>query len=181
MRYFILTLFVLMVSFPAYAEKPLGQGDSVPTISLSDQNGVVQTWDGLYGKKGVVVVFYRSAAWCPYCQSQLIELGRNKEKFDREGYNLVGVSYDSVEKLKKFDNKFNPDFPLLSDEGSRLIEEFGIMDDSHKEGSFAFGVPKPAIYVVRKNGIIQSVLSEEGYKIRPEIADIMASIQKGNE
>lgn len=181
MRYVMLILFTVMISFPAYAEKPLQAGDVIPTIELNDQNGVVQTAEALYGDKGAVLVFYRSAAWCPYCQSQLIELGRNKDKFEREGYSIVGVSYDSVDKLKKFDSKFNPEFTLLSDTDSRLIQKFGIIDDSHKEGSFAFGVPKPTIYIIGKNGVIQSILAEEGYKLRPEIADVIAEIQAINQ
>lgn len=180
MHYLILIAFSLLMAVPAYAQdsqQALAQGDQIPAFSLQDQNGDTQSASDLYGDKGAVIVFYRSADWCPYCQSQLIELGRNKEKFYNEGYNLVGISYDSVEKLKKFDSKFNPAFPLLSDKGSTTIKAFGMMDDSHKEGSFAFGVPKPAIYVVAKNGVIQSVLREEGYKIRPEIDDVLNVIK----
>lgn len=181
MRYFILALFMFVITIPAYADTPLTKGENIPSIALQDQNGEARIWDDLIGKRGAVIVFYRSAEWCPYCQAQLIELGRNKDKFDRSGYHLIGISYDSVEKLKKFDNKYNLDFPFLSDPESETIKQFGILDESHKEGSFAYGVPQPTIYVVSKTGIVQDILAEEGYKNRPQVDVIIDSIESVNQ
>lgn len=176
-------LFAILISFialPSYANATVKVGDMVPTIKLYDQYGGQRMWDDLKGEKGVVLVFFRSADWCPYCQAQLIDLRNNKEKFEKAGYSIVGVSYDSIEKLKKFDDKRALGFALLSDSESKLIMEFGIFDTSYVEGSFAYGVPRPTVYVVGKDGAVDAILAEETYKTRPQVDSIMEAIKAAN-
>ena len=49
-------------------------GTRVPDFSLIDQRGQSRTLSSLMGPKGLMLVFYRSADWCPYCKTQLAEL-----------------------------------------------------------------------------------------------------------
>src|SRR4051812_46906013 len=49
-------------------------GTRVPDFSLRDQQGQSRTLSSLMGPKGLMLVFYRSADWCPYCKTQLAEL-----------------------------------------------------------------------------------------------------------
>ena len=49
-------------------------GDRVPDFALKDQTGKVRTLSSVMGPKGLMLVFYRSADWCPYCKTQLAEL-----------------------------------------------------------------------------------------------------------
>jgi cytochrome oxidase Cu insertion factor (SCO1/SenC/PrrC family) len=49
-------------------------GSTVPNFSLSDQNGRTRTLRSLMGPKGLMLVFSRSADWCPYCKTQLVEI-----------------------------------------------------------------------------------------------------------
>jgi len=46
-------------------------GSRVPDFTLFDQKGQSQTLASLMGPKGLMLVFYRSADWCPYCKTQL--------------------------------------------------------------------------------------------------------------
>ncbi len=170
---FILMLFIVT---PLSAAEAVKVGDIIPTIKLYDQYGGERMWDNLSGEKGAVLVFVRSADWCPYCQAQLIDLSHNKEKFEKAGFSIVGISYDPVEKLKKFADKRDPGFVLLSDPDSSLIRDFGIFDDSHVKGSFAYGVPRPTVYVVGKDGAVDAILAEESYKTRPQLDSIMDAI-----
>ncbi len=150
---------------------------SLPTnLELPDHRGKTRSFEDMTGENGLVIVFFRSAEWCPYCQVQLLELQMNKERFDELGYNLVGVSYDNLHVLDLFYTRKNLDFPLLGDPKSKTIRAFGILNEEHKEGSFAYGVPHPTIYIVDKNKQVLKTLSEEGYKKRPEIDDIIAAI-----
>lgn len=41
-------------------------GQTVPDFSLSDQTGKVWTRASIMGPKGALLLFYRSADWCPY-------------------------------------------------------------------------------------------------------------------
>jgi len=177
MKLFLMAFLISFISAPSFAEDAVKAGDTIPTIKLYDQYGGERMLDDLTGEEGALLVFVRSVDWCPYCQAQLIDLRNHKEKFEKAGYNIVGISYDSIEKLKKFHDKHDPGFALLSDKNSMLIKEFGIFDASHKEGSFAHGVPKPAVYVIDKNGKVHGVLTEESYKKRPQVDAIMEVIE----
>jgi len=183
MKIFIMALMVLpIILFNQNANaqiKTLDVGDNVPSdIVLQNQEGEDAALNGLSGDKGTVIVFHRSAKWCPYCQAQLINLKANQKDIEATGYNIVAISYDSVDDLNAFSMKRKIDYPLLSDKGSETIKAFGIFNTEHKEGSFAYGVPYPAVYVVNKDGAIKGVLREDGYKKRPEVSDILEVIEK---
>ena len=172
---------LLLTFHPAQAEKMIAVGDTVPvTAALPDQTGTMQNLKDLYGENGALLVFYRSADWCPYCKAQLIELRNEAQKIESHGLNIIGISYDPVEKLARFAEKRDIDFRLLSDKDSTVIRQFGILDETQREGSFAYGVPKPAVYVVDEKGIINAILAEDSYKTRPQIDVIMDEIFKMN-
>ena len=152
-------------------------GQTIPTnLELSNQNGDTQSFESITGKKGLVLIFVRSADWCPYCQVQMLDLKNDAGKIIEHGYNIVTVSYDAPDVLKAFADKY--DFPLtmLSDSDSQTIKAFGILNEKFASDHFAYGVPHPYVYVIGNDKIIQAVLSEEGYKKRPQISAIKQAI-----
>jgi len=183
MKNLIIVLLVMIFSLASTTSqaqtKRLDVADNIPeNIILKNQLGEGADLNSLYGDKGMVMVFYRSAAWCPYCQAQLINLKAYQDDIEAKGYNIVAISYDAVEELKKFSDKRKISFPLLSDANSETIKAFGILNEEHEVGSFAYGVPHPAVYVVNKDGSIKGVLHEDGYKKRPEVSAILEVIEK---
>ena len=170
--------FLLPVTAIAASASALSTGDKAPvSLALQDQNGTQQTLETLSGQKGITLVFVRSADWCPYCQSQILDLNDSAGEFEQKGYPLVVLSYDSVEKLGKFNKKHQVDITLLSDPMSSVIRDFGILNMEHAKGSFAYGVPHPAVYVIGKDGTIQAKYTEEGYKKRPAKQSILGGIE----
>ncbi len=181
MRYAILILVFFMFPIALHAQdlKPAAVGEVIPhSLGLKDQNGEAKTFENLTGENGLVIVFVRSADWCPYCQVQMLDM-RNGEAdvITDQGYNIVTLSYDAPETLKKFSERYNFPFTMLSDEGSVAIKSFGIMNEDFAPDHFAYGVPHPHVYVVGKDKVIQAVLAEEGYKNRPQIEAIAAAIK----
>src|SRR5437016_5718430 len=77
-------------------------GATVPDFSLPDQHGKTWTLQSVMGPKGAMIVFYRSADWCPYCKTQLLELQSQYDALRKDGLGLVGISYDSQEILAAF-------------------------------------------------------------------------------
>lgn len=144
-------------------------GDPVPLrIEASDANGTLRTLDDVAGEKGTILVFFRSADWCPFCQRQLMDLRKIDYAVEKKGYKLVGISYDEPETLKKFAALRDVHFTLLSDPYSIIIDRFGIRNDAYQPGHYAHGVPHPMIFIVSKDGIIQGKLARESYRDRPE-------------
>jgi peroxiredoxin len=167
-------ILAITISTPAIAANI---GEPIPhTLSVMDQNGEPQSFDALKGEKGAVLVFVRSVDWCPYCQVQLIDLGKRSAEIEEKGYNLIAISYDSVESQKKFSDKYSFKYTLLSDEGSEIIKSFGILNEEMDEGSSYYGVPHPTIYVTGEDGTILNIIKEEGYKNRPPVEDILEKI-----
>lgn len=143
------------------------------TISLDfagpDQTGSAQNFDSFVGENGAVVVFYRSAKWCPFCQMQLIDLNTNAfEAVKDRGFGIAAISYDKVRDLERFHKKWRVNFPLISDEGSVMIDQLGLRNEDYKEGHYAHGVPHPVILVLDRNKTVTAKLMREGYRDRPE-------------
>jgi peroxiredoxin len=151
-------------------------GSKVPPISATDVVGKPVTIKSLSDKNGVVLVFFRSAKWCPFCQKQLMELKAAQAPLAQRGYRLVALSYDSAEVLTSFTTKQQIPFTFLSDQGSTTIDAFKLRDPQYKEGSFAYGVPMPAIFVISPRGVVQAKLAEEGYRTRPPVAAVLAAV-----
>jgi peroxiredoxin len=76
----------------------------------------------------------------------------------------VGISYDSLAVLQRAQAKHHITFPLLSDEGSRTIDAYGVRN-REAEGR-AKGIPHPATFLVDKQGVIRAKLFYEGYTKR---------------
>jgi peroxiredoxin len=62
---------------------------------------------------------------------------------EREGLRVAAVSYDSQEALRRFAEKYQIRFPLLSDRDSTVIRSFGIFNTNVAPGLRAHGVPHP--------------------------------------
>lgn len=182
MRFLSLFLALAFLSFPAVAAQGLKEGQAIPTnLELKDAKGGLQSFDTIKGEKGAVLFFIRSADWCPYCQVQLLDLRQGMaDSITDAGYNIVVISYDAPEALDKFATKYKFPFTILSDEESKTINAFGILDETKKEGAFGHGIPRPHVYVVNGDKDIQGILAEESYTRRPEIKDIVEIIQNNN-
>ncbi len=169
----------LLLAWPAAAaafDPGPAVGSRIPPIAAHDMAGKPVTVRGLSDKNGVVLVFFRSAKWCPYCQKQLIELKDAKAPLAQRGYRLVALSYDPPEVLTRFSEQREIPYAFLSDTGSATIDAFKLRDPQYKPDSFAYGVPMPAIFVISPRGVVQAKLAEEGYKTRPPVAAVLAAV-----
>lgn len=93
------------------------------------------------------------------------------------GLQVVAISYDGVAVLKQFATKGKIGFPLLSDPGSRTLEDFGIRNKKLK-GSQIDGVPHPGTFIVDKDLVIREKLFYEGYRKRHQAADLIEAAKK---
>jgi peroxiredoxin len=153
-----------VASLHMFSEVGLRSGQKAPDFSARDQFGKTQTLDTLRGPKGTVLLFYRSADWCPYCKGQLIQLQAAKERFQKQGIGLAGISYDSVEILKYFADRRKIDFPLLSDPDSQIIREYQVLN-SEAVGPNA-GMARPGYFFIDPEGMIREKFFEAKYRER---------------
>ncbi len=136
-----------------YATGP-DPGEQIPEFSLADQHGAIRTLGDLAGPSGLFLVFHRSAEWCQYCRSQLVELEQSRMLLERNGVHVAAISYDSQPTLASFSQQYSIGYPLLSDRASGTIRSFGIFNHNMAPELKAYGVPHPVEYLVSPNGTV---------------------------
>jgi len=173
LRYPIFLWFI--ISMVGAAEMPgLEVGDRAPNFKLISGGGETVTLDLLLRDGPAVLVFVRSADWCPFCKRQLKELEKNRAVIEASGARIAAISYDSAATQAKATDQLGLTYPLLADEGSQTIEAYGILNRDARGN--ASGLPYPAIFVVGSDGTISAKLMEERYQDRPSQAVLAATL-----
>lgn len=152
-------------------------GDKAPPVAAVDSSGKARTLKQVAGRKGTVLMFFRSASWCPFCKAQLIAMNEKAaEGLASRGYTLVGLSYDSTEVLAKFAAERKVSWPLLSDPQSKVIDGWQLRDPAYPVGNKAHGVPLASVYVIDRKGIVRARLMEANYRVRPQPEAVLAAV-----
>jgi len=151
-------------------------GQMLPDFRLPDQRGQERTLQSLLGPNGAVVVFFRSADWCPYCKTQLVELQGNLREVQKAGMGLVAISYDPVSVLADFSTRRGITFPLLSDVGSATIKRYGILNTTIDPKNELYGYPFPGTFIVDRHGVITSRVFEPAYQERTTMSTILVRL-----
>ena len=132
-----------------------------------------------------------------------MELQGRVEELTRSGMGVAAISYDSQEVLAEFAREKGITYPLLSDDGSAVITEYGILNtvaaealgagkgnpeveaDARKyvaaSGAFerAIGIPFPGTFVLDTNSRVKSRHFEEFYRDRYTTANVMMKLGIG--
>lgn len=103
-----------------------------------------------------------------------MELEETRPALERQGLRLSAISYDSVAILNAFATRRRIKFPLLSDEGSKVIRALGILNESVPKSSGVYGIPHPMTLVVDPKGRILSKHFEPDYKERETVGSILS-------
>ncbi len=132
-------------------------GDKVPEFkALDEQGNTIQLSD--YSGKKVVVFFYPKAS-TPGCTVEACNLNDNFERFQAQGYEILGVSADSAKRQSNFKNKYGFRYPLLADENKAVIEAFGVWGPKKFMGREFDGIHRTT-FVIDENGIIEDVITK---------------------
>jgi peroxiredoxin len=171
-------LFAVAASSGFAAEPGPQVGAKFPhSLAALDQAGKQQTLESVMGEKGVAVFFVRSADWCPFCQRQLADVNTHVDDFKSLGLNVVSVSVDDIEEIAKFARTQNIRYTMLADPEGAINLDLGIRDEQYPVGSSAFGVPRPTLYVIDRDGAIRLRYMEPTYRTRPDLAAVLRDAQ----
>jgi peroxiredoxin len=174
---FAVALVAAPVGLSAKMMAEIAQGAAIPAkFMVRDITGKARNYASISGKNGTVLVFTRSAKWCPFCQAQMKDLKNVQGALAAKGYNLAAISYDEPATLASFAKAQGIGYTLLSDKGSKMIDAFGLRDPQYAPGSFAHGVAKASVLVVDAKGRVAKKMVSSDYKVRPSNADILAAL-----
>jgi len=159
---------------------PLLIGSDVPDITLSDPYGEMMSLSEIAGEH-TLIVFYRGG-WCPFCTAELSAIAEIEEELYEKGINIVGISPDRPDFLKKSLNDLNTDFTLLSDSDMQASKAFGIafkeneetvarlkengMDLEERSGRDHHLLPVPSVFLINNEGRIDFEYVNPNYKER---------------
>jgi len=151
-------------------------GERIADFRLTDQAGATRTRDSLMGPNGLMLVFSRSADWCPYCKTQLVELQSRLPVLREQGLGVAVITYDSTAVLADFSRRRGITFPLLADPGSNAIKAYGILNTTVDLASRNYGIPFPGTFIVNRQGIVTSRFFEAAYQERNTVASILLKL-----
>lgn len=135
----------------------LQKGDKAPVFKGVDQNGeTIQSSD--YAGKKYVLFFYPKAS-TPGCTNEACDLRDNEEALKAKGYEIIGVSADSVKRQNNFATKYDLKYPLIADEEKEVINAFGVWGPKKFMGREYEGIHRTT-FLVDEKGVIEEVITK---------------------
>lgn len=135
----------------------LQKGDKAPKFEGVDQNGKTVKSSDYKGKK--YVLFFYPKASTPGCTAEACDLRDNEDALKARGYEIIGVSADSVKRQKNFADKYNLSYPLLADEDKKIINAFGVWGPKKFMGREFDGIHRTT-FLVNEKGLITDVIEK---------------------
>ena len=134
---------------------PLEEGKPAPDFSLPSTEGREIQLSEFKGKKNVVLYFYPKDD-TPGCTKEACDFRDSLKKIETEDAVVLGVSADGIDSHKKFRKKFSLPFPLLSDEGKKVIKEYGVWKQKSFMGKTFMGIERTTV-VIDKAGKVRKI------------------------
>ena len=116
----------------------LEEGKKAPAFKLKNQNGKTISLSDFKGKN--VVLYFYPKDNTSGCTAEACNFRDEFPKFGKLDAVILGVSPDSVESHKKFAEKFDLPFDLLSDEKKEILEKYGVWQEKSMYGRKYMGV-----------------------------------------
>jgi len=126
-------------------------GDCAPAFSLPNEQGKAVTLSEFRGKK--IVLFFYPKDNTPGCTQEACSFRDGLQAIRKKGAVVLGVSADSVASHQKFSQKFDFNFPLLSDESKAMIQAYGVWKEKSMYGRKYMGIERTTV-LIAKDGII---------------------------
>jgi thioredoxin-dependent peroxiredoxin len=187
MKFVLRTLAILTaVSLPAFAA--LKEGDAAPVFTaqaaLAGKEFTFSLKDAL--AKGPVVVYFYPSAYTQGCNVQAHTFSVNMEKFKAAGASVVGVSLDSVDRLKDF--SADPEYcagklPVASDADGKIAKSFDLqVADAHpgfkdtRGNEIGHGFAERTTFIITPDGKIAATVG--GVNPAENVEKTLAAVQK---
>lgn len=136
-------------------------GDAAPDFSLPADDGSTVTLSELRGRK--VLLYFYPKDDTPGCTTQACDFRDRLPRFEERDTVVLGVSPDSVESHRKFKEKYDLNFPLLSDEDHEACEAYGVWKEKSMYGRSFMGVER-STFLIDEEGVIEEAFR----KVRPK-------------
>ena len=132
-------------------------GDKMPDFEVMDQDGNKVSSKDLIGKKTIIYFYPKDNT--SGCTAEACSLRDNHEALIARGYNVVGVSKDSVKSHKNFKEKYDLPFTLLSDTSTEMLQAFGAWGEKKMYGKTVMGTIRKT-FIFDEKGILTEIIEK---------------------
>jgi thioredoxin-dependent peroxiredoxin len=146
-------------------------GKKAPAFKLPDENGEQLSLSELKGET-VVLYFYPKAS-TPGCTTQACGVRDHLKDYKKQGVRVIGVSPDSVAKVKKFHDAQKLNFTLLADEDHAVCEKYGVWAEKSMYGKKYWGALR-ATFIIDGKGTVRHVIEKVSPKTHDE--EVLAAL-----
>ena len=132
-------------------------GDKAPAFEAPDQNGETKRLSDYAGKK--LILYFYPMDNTPGCTAEACSLRDGKAVLQEKGFEIVGVSPDTVQSHQRFIAKKELNFTLLSDPEHRVAEAYGVWGEKKFMGRVSMGILRTT-FVIGADGVIEKVFEK---------------------
>ena len=150
----------------------LEAGVKAPAFTLPDQDGNPVSLSDFLGKK--VILYFYPKDNTPGCTRQACAFAGSYDAFRDLDAVVIGVNKDSSASHRKFAEKYDLPFLLLSDPELGVLQAYDVWQEKKLYGKVSMGVVRTT-FIIDENGVIEKVMP----KVKPDTnaADILAYLQ----
>lgn len=135
----------------------LNIGDRMPDFEVLDQDGNKVTSKDLAGKRTIIYFYPKDNT--SGCTSEACNLRDNYDALTAQGYNVIGVSKDSAASHRKFADKYELPFTLLSDTSTQMLQAFGAWGEKKMYGKTTMGTIRKT-FIFDEEGILVKIIEK---------------------
>ena len=139
----------------------LSPGDKAPHFSLPASTGETISLSDVAGRK--MVLYFYPKDDTPGCVKEACSFRDANAELRAAGVEVLGVSADSLKSHRRFVEKYNLNFPLLSDEEKTVSTAYGAWGEKTAWGKTTMGMRRMT-FLIDEEGVIQRVWP----KVRPD-------------
>ena len=129
----------------------------MPYFEVKDQDGNTVNSGELLGRK--TIIFFYPKDNTSKCTAQACNLRDNYETLIAKGYNVIGVSKDSIESHKEFQEKHSLPFTLLADTATDMIQAFGMWGEQKLNDKEYMGTLRTT-FIFNEEGILTKIIEK---------------------
>ncbi len=140
--------------------------DVVQNFTLQDQDGHYVSLSDF--SRSPVVLFFYPRADTPGCTVEACGFRDSFEKLKAAGAILLGISRDTVRAQKKFEEKYDLNYPLLADPDEKVCNYFGVIKPKNMYGKLVSGIERTTFVIAPADAGGQQRILHIFEKVKPE-------------
>ncbi|MBZ5552162.1 MAG: thioredoxin-dependent thiol peroxidase [Acidobacteriia bacterium] len=150
----------------------LKEGGRAPDFTALDSAGQEVSLKDFKGR--VVVLYFYPKANTPGCTLETCDFRDQHNAIRKQGAVVLGMSADSVKAQANFAGKYEVSFPLLCDEGKRILKAYGVWKEKSLYGRKFMGIERTTV-IIDKDGKISKIFPK--VKVKGHVEAVLQAIR----